>query len=63
MKKIANPIESLKKSAKSLSQANLQQTPPDVNYNELNTLATLIRSSLLAALESVEREQRFLSYA
>ncbi|MBQ4797647.1 HAMP domain-containing histidine kinase [Pseudoalteromonas sp. MMG006] len=63
MKKIAKPIESLKKWAKSLSQANLQQTPPDFNYNELNTLATLIRSSLLSAHESVEREQRFLSYA
>ncbi|TMO79755.1 sensor histidine kinase [Pseudoalteromonas sp. S3776] len=63
MKKIAKPIESLKKWAKSLSQANLQQTPPDFTYNELNTLATLIRSSLLSAHESVDREQRFLSYA
>jgi signal transduction histidine kinase len=63
MKKIAKPIESLRKWAKSLNQANLQQLPPDFTYNELNTLATLIRSSLLSAHDSLEREQRFLSYA
>jgi len=63
MKKIAKPVESLRGWAKSLNQTNLQQTPPDFTYNELNTLATLIRSSLLSANESVEREQRFLSYA
>ncbi|MGO2478285.1 MAG: sensor histidine kinase, partial [Pseudoalteromonas sp.] len=63
MKKIAKPVESLRAWAKSLNQANLQQTPPDFTYNELNVLATLIRSSLLSANESVEREQHFLSYA
>lgn len=63
MKKIAKPVESLRGWAKSLNQANLQQTPPDFTYHELNVLATLIRSSLLSAHESVEREQRFLSYA
>ena len=63
MKKIAKPVESLRGWAKSLNQTNLQQTPPDFTYNELNVLATLIRSSLLSAHESVEREQRFLSYA
>ncbi|XQF90747.1 sensor histidine kinase [Pseudoalteromonas espejiana] len=56
-------MESLRGWAKSLNQTNLQQTPPDFTYNELNVLATLIRSSLLSAHESVEREQRFLSYA
>lgn len=63
MKKIAKPVESLRGWAKSLNQKNLQNTPPDFTYNELNTLATLIRSSLLSAHESLEREQRFLSYA
>ncbi|TMP02519.1 sensor histidine kinase [Pseudoalteromonas sp. S3178] len=63
MKKIAKPVESLRGWAKSLNQKNLQNTPPDFTYNELNTLATLIRSSLLSAHDSVEREQRFLSYA
>ena len=63
MKKIAKPVESLRGWAKSLNQNNLQNTPPDFTYNELNTLATLIRSSLLSAHESLEREQRFLSYA
>ncbi|MBB1445157.1 HAMP domain-containing sensor histidine kinase [Pseudoalteromonas sp. SG43-3] len=63
MKKIAKPVESLRGWAKSLNQKNLQNTPPDFTYNELNTLATLIRSSLLSAHDSLEREQRFLSYA
>ncbi|MEL0631756.1 HAMP domain-containing sensor histidine kinase [Pseudoalteromonas carrageenovora] len=63
MKKIAKPVESLRNWAKSLNQNNLQNTPPDFTYNELNTLATLIRSSLLSAHDSLEREQRFLSYA
>lgn len=63
MKKIAKPVESLRGWAKSLNQTNLQQTPPDFTYNELNVLATLIRSSLLSAHESLEREQHFLSYA
>ncbi|WP_165727277.1 HAMP domain-containing sensor histidine kinase [Pseudoalteromonas sp. 31A1] len=63
MKKIAKPVESLRGWAKSLNQTNLQQVPPDFTYNELNTLATLVRSSLLSAHDSLEREQRFLSYA
>lgn len=63
IKNIAKPIESLKNWAKSLNQNNLQQSPPDFTYNELNTLAGLVRDSLLSAHDSLEREQRFLSYA
>jgi signal transduction histidine kinase len=63
MRKIAKPIESLRNWAKSLNHSNLQKTPPDFTYNELNTLATLIRSSLISAHDSLTREQQFLSYA
>ncbi len=63
MKKIAKPIESLRNWAKSLNHSNLQKNPPDFTYNELNTLATLIRSSLISAHDSLTREQQFLSYA
>ncbi|MEP1448221.1 MAG: HAMP domain-containing sensor histidine kinase [Paraglaciecola sp.] len=63
MQKITKPVESLKDWAKSLNQETLKNTPPDFNYNELNILATLIQDSLLSAHQSLEREQRFLSYA
>jgi signal transduction histidine kinase len=63
MKKIAKPIESLKAWAKSLNENNLQKSPPDFIYNELNVLASLVQSSLISAHQSLGREQRFLSYA
>lgn len=63
MKKISKPIESLGNWAKSLDQGNLKLTPPDFTYNELNTLATFIRSSLVTAHDSLEREKDFLNYA
>lgn len=63
MQKIAKPIEYLKEWAKSLNQNNLQKPPPDFTYNELNILASLVQSSLISAHQSLQREQRFLSYA
>ncbi|WP_019528592.1 sensor histidine kinase [Dasania marina] len=63
MQKIAKPIESLKNWAKSLNQDTIQNAPPDFSYNELNVLAELVQSSLASAHQSLEREQRFLSYA
>ncbi|MBU3002304.1 sensor histidine kinase [Paraglaciecola arctica] len=63
MQKVTKPVESLKDWAKSLNQETLKNAPPDFNYNELNILATLIQDSLLSAHQSLEREQRFLSYA
>ncbi|MBQ4832026.1 HAMP domain-containing histidine kinase [Pseudoalteromonas sp. MMG010] len=63
MKKIAKPVESLKNWAKLLNKNNLQQKIPDFKYSELNILARIIRSSLLSAHDTLEREQRFLSYA
>ena len=63
MQKIAKPIEALKHWAKNLSPKTLHANPPDFKYNELNTLASLVRNSLLSAHDSLMREQRFLSYA
>ncbi|MDU0353810.1 HAMP domain-containing sensor histidine kinase [Paraglaciecola aquimarina] len=63
MQKIARPVESLKDWAKSLDQKTVQNPPPDFNYNELNVLASFIQTSLISTYQSVEREQRFLSYA
>lgn len=63
MKKIAKPIESLKIWAKSLNQENIKNSLPDFNYNELNVLASIIQDSLASAQKSLDREQRFLSYA
>ncbi|MEO9944395.1 HAMP domain-containing sensor histidine kinase [Paraglaciecola sp.] len=63
MRKIARPIESLRNWAKSLNPKNVQAPPPDFTYNELNVLASLIQGSLISTHQSLEREQRFLSYA
>ena len=63
MQKIAKPIESLKLWAKSLNQNNIQDSHPDFTYNELNVLAALVQNSLISAHQSLNREQRFLSYA
>ncbi|GAB2692117.1 sensor histidine kinase [Aliiglaciecola aliphaticivorans] len=63
MLKVTKPIKSLKNWAKSLDQRNLQKPPPDFTFSELNELASLLQSSLVSAHQSLEREQRFLSYA
>jgi signal transduction histidine kinase len=63
MKKVAKPVELLGTWAKSLNPTHLQQEPPDFTYHELNSLASLIRQSLMSANESVAREQQFLSFA
>lgn len=63
MQKIAKPIESLKVWAKSLDQDNIKKQLPDFTYNELNILASIIQTSLMSTHKSLDREQRFLSYA
>ena len=63
MQKIAKPIESLKVWAKSLNQDNIKNPLPDFTYNELNVLASIVQNSLMATHKSLNREQRFLSYA
>jgi hypothetical protein len=63
IRKIAKPVESLKDWAKSLDQEKLQQPIPDFQYSELNTLATIINSSLSSVQETLARELQFLSHA
>ncbi|WP_254700709.1 sensor histidine kinase [Paraglaciecola mesophila] len=63
MRKVAKPIESLRDWAKALSHENVQHPPPDFTYNELNTLATIVQSSLHSVHQSLAREKTFLSYA
>jgi signal transduction histidine kinase len=63
MSKVAKPIESLRDWAKELSHENVQLPPPDFTYNELDTLAGIIQSSLHSVHESLTREKEFLSYA
>lgn len=63
MRKIAKPIESLKRWAKSLNQNNLKDSHPDFTYHELNVLAALVQDSLISAHQSLTREHHFLSYA
>jgi len=63
IRKIAKPVESLKDWAKSLDQEKLQQPIPDFQYSELNTLASIINSSLSSVQETLARELQFLSHA
>jgi signal transduction histidine kinase len=63
LRSVANPVEALRDWAKSLNPQSLVQDPPTFRYSELNTLAELIRSSLLSVQESLEREQKFLRHA
>ena len=63
LRSVANPIEALRDWAKNLSPQGLEQAPPTFRYSELNTLADLIRGSLLSVQQSLEREQKFLRHA
>ena len=63
IRKVAKPVELLMDWAKSLDKEKLQQPVPDFQYSELNTLATIINSSLSSVQESLNRELQFLSHA
>ncbi|WP_028866041.1 sensor histidine kinase [Psychromonas aquimarina] len=63
MRFVAAPVEALRDWAKSLNESNLKNTPPDFNYNELNSLAAIIRNSLNSVHHSLEREHQFLRNA
>ncbi|SHO54964.1 sensor histidine kinase [Vibrio quintilis] len=60
---IAVPVEKLIGWAKSLHSGELNQPVPDFQYNELNNLANIIRTSLQSVQSSLEREKAFLSHA
>ncbi len=63
LKRIAVPIESIQCWASKLTFDNLDNPLPDFAFNELNTLATLIRQNIQSVAKAVEREQSFLGYA
>ncbi len=61
MRSVASPVERLRDWAKSLSAENLKYSPPDFRYNELNTLAAIVKNSLGSVQKSLEREQVFFA--
>lgn len=63
MRQVTKPVAKLMAWTKTLSPTQLKQAPPDFQYNELNTLANLVQSSLISVQESLQREQQFLGYA
>ncbi|CAM3780385.1 Signal transduction histidine-protein kinase/phosphatase MprB [Vibrio aerogenes CECT 7868] len=60
---IAVPVEKLITWARNLHSDDLHQPMPDFQYNELNNLANIIRTSLQSVQSSLEREKAFLSHA
>ncbi|WP_418357999.1 MULTISPECIES: sensor histidine kinase [Shewanella] len=63
IRRVTQPVERLKNWAKGLTTEELEQPTPDFHYSELNTLASIIKTSLSTVQESLAREQQFLSYA
>lgn len=63
MRKVTRPVTRLKNWAKHLTNEKLSQPIPNFHYSELNSLASLIKSSLSSVQASVEREKIFLGYA
>jgi len=63
IRKVANPVEKLMAWTKNLSKGKLIQPIPDFHFSELNSLASIVQSSLRSVQEGLDREQRFLGYA
>ncbi|WP_020410205.1 sensor histidine kinase [Hahella ganghwensis] len=63
MRSVANPVENLRHWARSLTPERLRQPAPDFRYSELNSLADLVRNSLLSVQQALEREHDFLRHA
>ncbi|MBR9910134.1 MAG: HAMP domain-containing histidine kinase [Gammaproteobacteria bacterium] len=63
LRSISNPMEALRDWARGLQPENLRQPAPDFRYNELNTLAEIVRSSLLFVQQALDREHDFLRHA
>ncbi|OZG75426.1 hypothetical protein BTA51_03365 [Hahella sp. CCB-MM4] len=63
MRSVANPVESLRDWARTLNPDKLRQPAPDFRYSELNTLAEIVRGSLLSVQQALEREHDFLRHA
>ncbi len=63
LRRISQPVSQLAQWTHSLNSKTLNDLPPDFYYPELNEMASLIRTSLSSAQQSLEREERFLSFA
>ena len=63
LRRVSRPVASLGEWARSLNAENLNETPPDFAYPELNDLASLIRTSLSSVQEGLDREHSFLRHA
>tara|TARA_R110001583_G_scaffold41891_2_gene133220 strand:- start:44826 stop:46130 length:1305 start_codon:yes stop_codon:yes gene_type:complete len=62
-RRVSQPVSELAQWTHSLNAKTLKNPTPDFYYPELNEMASLIRNSLASAQQSLEREERFLSYA
>ncbi|HDY85714.1 hypothetical protein LCGC14_0566000 [marine sediment metagenome] len=62
-RRVSQPVSELAKWTHSLNAKTLKNLTPDFYYHELNEMASLIRNSLSSAQQSLEREERFLTYA
>ncbi|GEA49876.1 hypothetical protein VIN01S_06800 [Vibrio inusitatus NBRC 102082] len=60
---VSEPIENLREWAKSLNKEKLEQPIPNFKYSELNSLASIVQSSLSSVQDSLGREKQFLGYA
>ena len=63
LRRVTTPVERLMLWAKELDRDKLSQPVPDFHYSELNSLATMMKTSLQSVQEALLREQRFLGYA
>jgi signal transduction histidine kinase len=63
LRRVSQPVSQLADWTHSLNSKTLNDAPPDFYYPELNEMASLIRTSLSSAQQSLEREERFLGFA
>jgi len=63
LKRVAQPVSQLSHWTHQLDSHSLAQDIPDFSYPELNEMANLIQRSLSSVQDSLQREERFLSFA
>ncbi|QIZ75619.1 sensor histidine kinase [Ferrimonas lipolytica] len=63
MRQITQPVQRLGNWAKSLGTDERNQITPDFQYRELNGLASIIKTGVIAVQDSTEREREFLRHA
>ncbi|MEZ9553029.1 sensor histidine kinase [Vibrio breoganii] len=63
LRTVSTPIENLREWTKSLDKDQLKQPVPHFQFSELNSLASIVQSSLSSVQDSLDRETQFLGYA